>query len=156
MTAFRFADEYGAFYCNPCAITERVRRIGDYSHRFGSAVAPTVEEYTAAMSSEDADSFRYAEAHTGLLCQDDRTSGCEQRCAGCDMILLSHAAHYHGYCDCGDGCEDGQCESCDSYEEEDEEEEGDDCECAACLTPWPYTADENDEEPLIAYMAAML
>ena len=78
--------------------------------------------------------LRHRIGRTPDWCEPNNADGCRLGCDRCYGELASHQPSYHGWCDCGDGCEVGDCDACNTPEvDEDERSEG--CRCDHCTAP---------------------
>jgi hypothetical protein len=60
-------------------------------------------------------------------------------CADCQYVMASHSPSFHGFCNCEDGCETGECDACGDFREHDEPERYDGCSCVNCEAAAAYT-----------------
>jgi hypothetical protein len=132
-------------YCPPCTALAH----GPEGGLRLSADEPELDEHGVRLYALDSEGN---EVHPIFSTDDDwcggGESGCTLECARCGRVVREHLPCDHGYCNCGDGCADGECDACgdldDRYEDEDGYDRATGCTCDACeyAARWTPGCDE--------------
>jgi hypothetical protein len=118
--------------------------------RYGSACAHGYEpnralydeHYVHPLSTDNDGNEVHPIFSTDEWCSEyDRAFGCWLECSDCRRTLEHHEPNVHGYCNCGDGCAEGECSACEPEEEEPEEDDG--CRCSSCKDAETYALHER-------------
>ena len=143
-------------FCIPCAI----ERFGHAAHDDYAAEYVRHETTCPMLDSNGIPCQPYPEDTEGneistVSSYDDwcneSEGGCSLDCATCGRNIREHSPSEHSYCDCGDGCSEGDCDACDD-DRHDEDGDGPDndreasygCRCPHCEAAAAYICGMDD------------